>query len=266
MYVAAGHLTTDVLADGRHRAGGTVLFGAIAAILRGRPAHVVTAAAEDIEDLVPVVDGLSFTRTPAEATTTFVNRGDDRERVQELLAWAGPVPVGSGADVAGVVHLGPVAQELEPTWLDACPDEAIVVLTPQGLIRSWGEDPAVFHRMIDEAWIRAVRRRLVVVLNASELAWVGELGERVVKVGGALIVTDGPRPATVRTRGGAIELAPAVVDLADDTGAGDVFAAVIGLELARGARLTAAVQTAHGAVGELLPQIQALLPVRSPAT
>jgi len=262
VYVAAGHLTTDVLADGRHRAGGTVLFGAIAAILRGRPAHVVTAAADDVEGLVPPVDGLSFTRHPTEATTTFVNRGNDRERVQELRAWAGAVPLGSGADVAAVVHLGPVAQELEPAWLDACPPEAIVVLTPQGLVRAWGDGPQVSHRMIDPAWIRAVRRRLVVVLNAGELAWVGELGERVVKVGGALIVTDGPRPASVRTRGGAAEVAAIPAELADDTGAGDVFAAVVGLELARGGRLTPAVQAAHAAVGELLPRIHALLPVR----
>lgn len=262
MYVAVGALTTDVLADGRHRAGGTVLFGAIAAVLRGRTAHVVTAAADDVEALVPVVDGLSFTRTPTHETTTFVNRGTDRERVQELRAWAGPVPVGQAADLAAVVHLGPVAQELDPAWLDTCPDEAIVVLTPQGLVRAWGEGPAVSLRMIDPAWVRAVRRRLVVVLNASELEWIGDLGDRVVKVGGALIVTDGPRPATVRTRGGTLEVSMDPGELPDDTGAGDVFAAAVGLALADGARLPAAVRAANGAVLELLPQIHALLPVR----
>ena len=55
------------------------------------------------------------------------------------------------------------------------------------------------------------------------------------------------------------EVAPTPLSLDDDTGAGDVFATVVGLEIAEGADPPEAVAAAHEAVGELLPQIHALL-------
>jgi len=277
VYVAVGHLTIDVLADGRHRAGGTVLFGALTAELGGSEAHVLTAAAANVDALLPDVTELTVARFDTRVTTTFVNRGTDRERVQELLAWAGPVPLGHVLDRATVVHLGPVAQELEPAWLDAAPEGAVVLLTPQGLIRAWvgssggapGDMPgpisdgagAVVHRLIDPAWGAAIARPVVVVLNASELAWVGDLGERAVAAGGALVVTDGHRPITVRTAVSAVEIEPRAVMLKDDTGAGDVFAAALGVALADGRDTVDAVRMAADAVAAVLPEIHALLPV-----
>ena len=61
--------------------------------------------------------------------------------------------------------------------------------------------------------------------------------------------------------GQAVEISPRVVELTDDTGAGDVFAAAVGLALAEGRDAPGAVAEAALAVGELLPEIQALLPI-----
>lgn len=263
MYTAVGHLTIDLLPGGGSRAGGTVLFGALAAHLRGVPAHVLTTAAADVEPLLPA-DAFTVERTDAATTTTFRNRGTDRDRVQELHGWAGPVPVTPVPVTTDVLHLGPVAQELGPEWLAAAPEDAIVVLTPQGLIRSWPpEDDGGPVELVplDPAWPAALRRRIVVVLNAAELDHAGALADRAVAVGGAVVVTDGHRPAVVRTRAGTTEVAPEQQQLDDDTGAGDVFAAAVGLALADGARLPAAVRAGHAAVAELLPRVHALLPV-----
>lgn len=262
MYTAAGHLTIDELPDGRVRAGGTVLYGALAARLRGEPAHVLTAAAEDVLALLPP-DAPTVERADAPRTTRFANRGADRERVQELHGWAGPVPVTPVPVTTTVLHLGPVARELDPAWLTAAPEDAIVVLTPQGLVRTWPDDEdggVVELEPLDPAWPAALRRRIVVVAGVAEQEAIGSLADRAVAVGGVAVVTDGARPATVRTRGGTTEVAPEPVELDDDTGAGDVFAAVLGLALAGGARLPAAVAEAHRAVGDLLPRIHALLP------
>ncbi|WP_372788010.1 PfkB family carbohydrate kinase [Paraconexibacter sp.] len=262
MYVAVGQLTIDRLPDGRRRAGGTVLFGGLAADLRGQDAHIVTAAAPDVEALLPDLPNLTIARADTPTTTEFVNRGTDRERVQELRDWAGMVPVGQVQPRTTVLHLGPVARELDPGWIAEAPAETVVVLTPQGLVREWPHATGgpVTHRLLDPAWSTAIDRPVVVILGAGELAWVGELGERAVAAGGALIVTDGHRPITVRTRGSAVEVTPRVVDLADDTGAGDVFAAAVGLALAEGLAPRDAVAEAALAVGDLLPRIQALLP------
>ncbi|PTL59857.1 PfkB family carbohydrate kinase [Paraconexibacter algicola] len=268
MYAAAGHVTVDILPGGARRAGGTVLYGALAATLRGEAAHVLTAGADDLAALLPRVDGVTFERDEADATSTFRNRGTDRERVQELLGWGGMVAPRSTPVTTRVLHLGPVARELAPDWLDEAEQDVVVVLTPQGLVRGWPDAPTgtgpVHHEPIDPSWARALRRRVIVVVNAGELEWMRDLGDRAVAVGGALVVTDGPRDATVRTRAGTVSVPASPVELADDTGAGDVFATVIGLELAAGARLPAAVAAAHAAVGDLLGRIHELLPVDAP--
>lgn len=267
MYAAAGHVTIDVLPGGARRAGGTVLFGALAAMLRGSGAHVLTSGSDEVAALLPQVDGVTFERWDADGVSTFRNRGTDRERVQELQGWGGMVAPRPTPVTTNVLHLGPVARELSPEWFDEAEQDVVVVLTPQGLVRSWPDAPdgvgPIHHEEIDPAWARALRRRVIVVVNAGELEWIGDLGDRAVTVGGALVVTDGPRPATVRTRAGTVSVPAAPVDLDDDTGAGDVFAAVIGMELAGGARLPAAVEAAHRGVGELLPRIHTLLPVAS---
>ncbi len=265
MYAAAGHVTIDVLPGGARRAGGTALFGALAAVLRGSGAHVLTSGSDEVASLLPQVDGVTFERWDAEGTSTFRNRGTDRDRVQELLGWGGMVTPRPTPVTTTVLHLGPVARELTPDWFEEAEQDVVVVLTPQGLVRSWPDAPSgtgpIHHEEIDPIWARTLRRRVVVVVNAGELEWIGDLGDRAVAVGGALVVTDGPRPATVRTRAGTVEVPPSPGQLDDDTGAGDVFAAVIGMELAGRARLPAAVASAHAAVGDLLPRIHALLPV-----
>lgn len=266
MYVGVGHVTVDHLDGDRRRAGGSVVYGALAAALRGTPAQIVTCAAEDVEALLPSAPGdaigtpVELLRTPSATTTAFTNRGTDRAREQTVANVAAPVPPRVVAADGGVVHLGPVAGELEPAWLGCCPDDAVVVLTPQGLIREWpaggGE---VRPRLVDGAWAASLARPLVVVVGAGELLWIRDLGERAVAEGGALIVTDGHRPATVRWSEGPQVVAPRPVTLADDTGAGDVFATVVGLEIAAGAEPPDAVVAAHEAVGDLLPRIHALL-------
>ncbi len=271
-YLGIGHATVDVLAGGVHRLGGTVVFGALAATLSGHDARVLTVAGSAVEALLPSPpDAFDLTRRPSDGdvTTTFANRGTDRDRVQRVEVAAGAIEVGDGVTgvpptFAGVVHLGPVAQELGPEWAAAVPGGATVVLTPQGLIRSWPDGGGeVTHRLIDPAWVAAVTGRpVVVVLGAGELAWVRDLGERAIAGGGALVVTDGHRPATVRWPGGEASLAPAPVDLADDTGAGDVFATMVGLAVAAGAPPPEAVAAAHDVVGALLPRIHAALPTR----
>jgi hypothetical protein len=263
-----------------------VTFGALAAALSGHDARVLTVAGSAVETLVPSPAQFDLVRhrSTGDVTTTFANRGTDRDRVQRVdavadvvevdaLAGGGHVSgagsiVGADADAvhpgpSGVVHLGPVARELGAGWVEAAPAGATVVLTPQGLIRDWPEGGGVVrHQLVDPAWVAAVGARpVVVVLGASELVWVRGLGEAAIAAGGALVVTDGHRPATVRWPGGEAEIAPTPVDLADDTGAGDVFATVVGLEMAEGASPPEAVTRAHAAVGVLLPRIHAALPV-----
>ena len=156
MYVAVGQLTIDILGGGAGRAGGTALFGALAAVQRGHGAHVITAAGDEVDGLLPNVAGLTIARADTATTTTFVNRGADRERVQELSDWSGMVPIGDVLPRATVVHLGPVARELDPAWIAAAPEDAVVVLTPQGLVREWphASGGAVTHRLLDPAWSR----------------------------------------------------------------------------------------------------------------
>src|SRR5437016_3245024 len=136
-FVAVGHVTRDLLADGE-RLGGTVTFAALTARRLGLRAAVVTSAGPDL-DWAATLAGVEVACVPAEETTTFANEYAGGARRQRLLGRAAPLGV---ADIPAAWRrpefalIGPVAGECAPDLLDAFP-EARVALTPQGWLRAW---------------------------------------------------------------------------------------------------------------------------------
>lgn len=246
-YVAVGHVTADIMADGSRQAGGTALYGALQAARLGLRALILTRGApEEVEQLLePYLDELELRVQPAARTTTLQTSGVDGQRRQRVLGWAGPMR-DEPLPQATVVHLAPVAAELSgPVRAGS----AFVGLTPQGLARAWPgparEIATVSPSLEQQAMARQCR---AMVLSVHEREACSGMIAATLAAGGVVAVTAAHEPTEIMA-GELVERAPVeeVEQPVDDLGAGDVYASVFFIELAGGAQPAAAAQVAAGA-------------------
>jgi sugar/nucleoside kinase (ribokinase family) len=246
-YLAVGHVTVDVVADGATRVGGTAFYSALQAARLGRRAAIVTRGRADeiAAALGPYRSEVALYVEPAPHTTTLATSGLGDSRSQRMLAWAGPISDGLLAGLAAaaqdgsastILHLAPVAGELDGAWLAADPPyPGFVGLTPQGLLRRWreragevtlagpGEEPVV------------ARRCEAIVLSDVERSSCTTMIDAATRSGTRVAVTAGTRPTRLIHDGEEVELPPSeITQPVDDLGAGDVFAAAFFVSLSRG--------------------------------
>ena len=247
-YTAVGHVTIDVLADGSRRPGGTAFYSALQAARLGCRALILTQGLPDeIEGLLaPYRPEIELLIQPAAATTTLLTRGAGAERAQRMLAWAGPMADEVAVDSA-ILHLAPVARESPQSWHGTY---NFVGLTPQGLARDWSDpDSEVRVTPTDAAGMSIARHCQAVVVSEHERNSCRELLGDAVAAGAVAVITAGAAPATILLADGrTLELdVPAVEDVVDDLGAGDVFAAAFFIALADGADAERAASFANAA-------------------
>lgn len=253
-YTTVGHVTIDVLDDGMRRPGGTAFYSALQASRLGLRTRIVTRGlGEEIEALLaPYRDELELEVMPAESTTTLLTRGEGTARSQLLLAWAGPIEEDLELRTA-ILHLAPVARELPQRWRAG---SAFVGLTPQGLLRSWGEPGGELSLAHGPAGAEPAHAELAgrcdaLVLSEGERRSAAGLMAAASAAGALVAVTAGPLP-TVLHRPDGMTLEVAVPPLpagppGADLGAGDVFAAALFVMLAEGAPAERAAAFANAA-------------------
>lgn len=225
-YLLIGHMTADVLPDGR-ALGGTVSYGARAARGFGQQVTIITSA----EPSDPLLDELrEFAHVellPAPETTTFENIYTPQGRIQYLRARALPITreaVAASGIRAPLLHLAPLTDEVDPGLVFDFPD-ARILLTPQGWMRRWDDDGRVHFRNWLDA--EAVAAADIVVFSEEDIAHAPEVRDAFAAVTQHLIVTDGENGGTYYHQGQARRFEALSVDVADLTGAGDVFAACL---------------------------------------
>ena len=130
-FLVIGHVVQDVVPDG-YTVGGTTTYSSITARNLGREPGIVTRLAPDFV-LPAVLHDIDVHRIPSAHTTTFHNIYRDGHREQFLLARAEPLEpddVPPAWRAAPIVHLGPLARELDPRIAEYFPN-ALVGVTPQ---------------------------------------------------------------------------------------------------------------------------------------
>jgi len=143
-YLVIGHVTKD-LYPGDYKIGGTVTFSALTAQNLGHQAGIVTCSGPGL-DLSRLPGDLAILSHPSEASTTFENIYCDGHRRQFIRAQARVLTCPDVPEewiASPIVHLGPVAQEIDAEIVDCFPD-ALLGLTPQGWMRRWDEHGMVF--------------------------------------------------------------------------------------------------------------------------
>ncbi len=226
-----GHVTRDVLPDGRYSPGGTAWYSARYAHNLGARVAVLTSAAEFPEAFEEYPD-IQVCCHLAERSTTFENIYGPAGRRQFVRGVAGPLgsaQVPADWRQSDIVHLGPLVQEVDPALVDAFPG-ALVGVTPQGWLRTWGADGFVSVTPWKGAE-RVLARADVVVLSMEDLGGDVDQFERLRRLARLLVLTDGRHGALVY-QGERVARVPAYdVEDKDPTGAGDVFAAAYLLRL-----------------------------------
>jgi 1D-myo-inositol 3-kinase len=256
-YVTVGHVTCDVLEDGTRRPGGGAFYSALQAARLGQRTLIVTKGnPTEIERLLaPYRSELEVKVLPATHTTTLATAGIGAQRRQRVIAWAGAITEALVLDTS-ILHLAAVARETPNRWSGRAD---FVGLTPQGLVRVWGEDGEVRLTQLDP---RALPQDIdALVLSDRERDWCGPLfathGPSVVD--GVIAVTAGSAPTETRLPDGTVEDVPVAPRMApqDDLGAGDVFAAAFFIALRKGCEPAEAAAYGHAAAAVRLAGVGA---------
>lgn len=221
-YLAIGHIAKDISPQG-WVLGGTVTYSARMAQALGYDVTVITSC-EDKVDLSAALPHVNIIRRSAGRTTTFENIYTAAGRIQKLHAVADPltfdlVPKQSSPDI---VHLAPIAQEVNETWIERFPD-ALIGVTPQGWLRQWDAAGQV-HPI---AWANAehvLRHASATVISIEDVNGDESIVQHWASVAPVLVVTRGGRGCTVFVAGRPAEIPAPKVMVVDTTGAGDIFA------------------------------------------
>lgn len=222
-YLVIGHLTRDLTPDGPCL-GGTAAFAALTAYALGLRVGVVTSWAAELPlgplRQIPVVS------YPADASTTFENIYTNAGRIQHIHSVAPSLDYFMVPDPwrsASIVHLGPVAQEVEPNLVRHFPT-ALLGLTPQGWLRAWDEAGQVFLVEWPEASFM-LNQAGATVISDEDVRYDDERIDEMAAACQVLAVTEAGDGARVYWHGDVRRFRAPSVPLVDATGAGDIFAA-----------------------------------------
>jgi hypothetical protein len=235
-YVAIGNPTLDYHGPGRLVLGGASVYAALQAARLGMAAAIVGRAneAELRPYWQPYAGEVALGLQPAPTVTKFRNPAAGRAQ-RWLLGWAGEITPPAELPGAGVLHLAPVAQEIDLAAWAGRGGWPLVCLTPQGLVRRWGRPGGRVGLVpyTPPAW--AVGFADVVVAAAAEAPYLEGLLRGTAQRGGLAVVTHGSRGYEVLTGAGSESFPPhPATGAVDTTGAGDCFASALAVAAYRG--------------------------------
>lgn len=228
-YLLIGHIAVDLTPRGP-RIGGTAAYAALTARALGLRVGIVTswageAPSEAIND-IPIVN------IPAENSTTFENFYTKQGRLQYLYHVAHPIHLNAIPDSwqsAPIVHLAPIAQEVDPSLVRNFPS-ALIGVTPQGWLRGWDST----NRVRITEWPEAsfvLQRAGAAVISVED---VGRDESRIDEFAAAsrvLAVTESASGTRLYWHGDVRRFRPPEVEEVDASGAGDIFAAAFFMRL-----------------------------------
>lgn len=228
-YLVIGHVTEDITPQGGVL-GGTVTYAALTARAFGLRAGIITSVSDKTS--LGALEGIPVLRVPSQVTTTFENIHNEAGRSQILHARAAPVALERVPDAwrrTPIVHLGPVAQEIEASAAEQF-STSLLGLTPQGWMRAWDEDGRVRPckwQGADELLPKAG----AVVMSREDVGGDEELIEQMAHQTRILVLTEGGEGCVLYWNGDRRRFrAPAVAEV-DAVGSGDIFAAAFFIRL-----------------------------------
>jgi sugar/nucleoside kinase (ribokinase family) len=222
-YLIIGHLAVDRTDDGL-RLGGTTTYSALTAKALGLRVGIVTSWGAEIAmgplETIPIV---SF---PSEHSTTFENIYLPTGRVQYIHEIAAPLHLNVIPDPwknAAIVHLCPIAQEVDPSLVRNFPT-ALIGVTPQGWLRTWDAKKRIRSTEWPEAAF-VLQRAGAAVISVEDVDHDDSRIDEMAAACRILAVTEGALGTRLYWNGDIRRFRPPEVKEIDATGAGDIFSA-----------------------------------------
>lgn len=222
-YLLIGHVTQDIIPSG-FALGGTVSYAALTARAFGKHVGIVTSCTADLA--LPELEDIPVMRKQAAHNSTFENIYTPNGRIQYIRSVAEKIGVEDIPPAwrnTPIVHLGPVAAELDPALAKAFPN-SMLGITPQGWLRSWDGRGLVSFTDWSEA-LNVLSHANVVVLSVEDVRGSEDVIQEYVSEVPVLVVTEGARGARIYWNGDVRFIRPPLEDEVDSVGAGDIFAA-----------------------------------------
>ena len=223
LYLALGHICQDIIPGG-WKVGGTVSFALRVASVLGCETRLITSATSSFP-VAEVLPQTTIHHVPALQNTVFENVQTARGRVQTLHSRALTLEPGhlpANWPTPSIVHLAPIAAEINPAIISAYP-HSLIGLTAQGWLRTWDEQGHVTA----SPWAMAeevLPRVDVTILSQEDLPDAATLAT-FRRCAPLLVVTAGAQGCHVYRHGEAYHVPVTPVPDVETTGAGDVFAA-----------------------------------------
>ncbi|HLE15580.1 MAG TPA: PfkB family carbohydrate kinase [Anaerolineales bacterium] len=224
-YLVIGHITVDLTPQGL-RLGGTATYSALMAHALGLRVGIVTSWGGEIP-LGPL-DGATVVNLPSEKSTTFENRVISGKRIQVINHVAHPLGLNIIPEdwmATPIVHLGPVAQEVDPGLVRHF-SNSFVGLTPQGWLRTWDQDGRVFPAEWPESAF-VMENAGATVISREDVGGDEARIEELASSCRVLAVTENADGVRLYWHGDVRRFRPVEVDEVDPIGAGDIFAAAL---------------------------------------
>jgi sugar/nucleoside kinase (ribokinase family) len=229
-YVVLGHVTLDKVPEG-YVLGGTAVYGAITARNLGLSVGILTSGSPKQAEALRM-RGIDIRSLPSQHTTIFENIYHPEGRIQYIRAVAGhigPNDVPVGWRTAPIVHLGPLARELDAA-LVGCFGDALIGVTPQGWLRAWDASGRVRYRPWSEAQ-SVLSRVTVLVFSEADVQGDRAAMRELVQMSSVAVVTLGDQGCDLYVEGERRHFPAYATREVDPTGAGDVFAAAFLIRL-----------------------------------
>ncbi len=222
-YLVIGHLAQDVVPGG-FQLGGTVSYSSLTAKALGLRVGIVTACTADLE--LPELDGISVAAVDADQNTTFENINTPHGRIQYLHHLGPTLDISNVPETwrrTPIVHLGPIAQEIDPNLARSFPN-SLVGLTPQGWLRSWDKEGRIRHTEWPES-AYVLEKASAAVISIEDVDGNEDRIDEMLASIRILAVTEASAGARLYWNGDLRRFkAPKVTEI-DPTGSGDIFAA-----------------------------------------
>lgn len=230
-YLVIGHITQDVVPDG-FVPGGTASYSSLTAHAFGLSVGILTSYAQDV--ILPDLRDIQVVSMISENSTVFENKYTKEGRHQRILSRAEilhPNQIPQTWASPKIVHLGPIADEVDPSFLKAFPN-SFVGVTPQGWYRSWDADGKISFKNYIEAK-HYLQYADAVVLSIEDLQFdEGIIADLVYGIR-ILVITEGSCGARVYWNGDVRNFRAPEKSEVDATGAGDIFATSFFIRLAQ---------------------------------
>jgi hypothetical protein len=230
-YLVIGHLTRDLLPDGT-RLGGTAAYASLTARAMGLRVGVLTSCEECLTSSELENAGIRVVGMRSDMTTTFENIHTPNGRVQYLHSVASTIDLSMVPEAwrsTPIVHLGPVAREVDPNIIRAFPT-ALVGLTVQGWLRGWDQEGRVHYSDWPEAAF-VLQQAGAAALSIEDVRGNEDIIDEMASSIRVLVVTEGSLGARVYWNGDMRRFPAPKMEEVDPVGAGDIFAAAFFIRL-----------------------------------